>query len=651
MNTLHKKRISLDLIALAAFGAVFACVFVSQQLGMGLVDEQFYHTIVKRLLQGDRLFVDEWHLSQLISVLLILPCKLYIALTGGAAGIILAMRRLCFICELLFGGYVYIRLRKFGFPALLFALALCVFFPYYTFTYYTIAIHGLVFILVTLFAAEKKPSGPVLALIGAAAAVTVLAEPILAVGYVLYTAQVFALRFLKKSGRVRESRAAAIPAIRTWAMITAAVFVCFAVFMGWLFFSYGGSFRPLLRELPELFTGSEYSFDSGNPYNNVSRFGLKLIDMLRMFGFVPPVLMGLTAFAAVLVKRLKPHWAASPRCSGVYLLLMLAFLSAAYVCLWRHAVTDRSFSESRVDNIALHGVFLPVLLFACGSFPLMKAPPALHAALLQTGVFASVLVDFSSDFCACFAGGLALLPALCAAGELAERTFGGFCKSEAASSAEAGSRRGRVFSRAAAWGTAAVFATCMLFWPARTFAVCGCIPAVGYISAGRNGALEPIASGPMRGIRVIPAMNRLCEFTERDMAAAARLGTGPLYVDSFCPLPYLYAENPMGSYSSFYVEEDRALRAPRYWELHPEKTPEVIYIPYYAYMTLNYFDRLAAKSPGKNGTAGSGAMSARVFFDKNAQKEKLALLERYFDFELIEGEAGFLVHVTGRARR
>ena len=68
-------------------------------------------------------------------------------------------------------------------------------------------------------------------------------------------------------------------------------------------------------------------------------------------------------------------------------------------------------------------------------------------------------------------------------------------------------------------------------------------------------------------------------------------------------------------------------------------------------MTLNYFDRLAAKSPGKNGTAGSGAMSARVFFDKNAQKEKLALLERYFDFELIEGEAGFLVHVTGRARR
>ena len=645
----EKKRLYTDLIALLAFGAVFFCLFFSQQVGIGLADEQFYYTIVKRLLQGDRLFVDEWHLSQMFSVLLIPPVKLYLRVFGGADGLILAMRRLFLVWELFTGGYVYLRLRKHGLPALVFALALCVFFPYYTFTYYTFAVQGTVILLVTLFASEKKPKAPVLVLMGVVAAMTVLAEPILSVAYILYSAQVLVRFILQKKGRVRKSDG--VPSLRIWLCITVGVAAAFAAFAGWLFISCGRSFRPLLESVPALFSGKEYSFDPRNEMNNVARFGMKLAALLRMYGWAPPVGLILTAAAGFVLRKAFPSVYGKRRWRALLFGLLCVCLTAAYAYLFYAVFVQKSYRESFADNILVQGGFFPVLLFAFGCFGLQRQRLRLSFAFLQTGAFASVLVDFSSDNCMCYGGVITLLPAALGFRALLSEFLRRPAPETDAAPAPEKRTAAAVAGKAAVCALACLSAACVLFWAGKAFVQCGAVPAVGFLRA--QAAKAPytvkLEDGPFRGLFVTEAVNDLCGATGRDMAAAAAMGAGPLYVDSLCPMPYLYAENPMGSYSSFYVEEDRPHRLLRFWEMHPEKTPEIIYVPYYEYMTVGYFDRLAVKNPVIAQAPGKmRPIPARSFFDKNAQAEKLSLFTALFSCEVTEGEAGYLLHVTGK---
>ena len=48
--------------------------------GLGLYDEAFYLTIPYRMCQGDKLFLNEWHVSQLSALLQYPLMKLYLLL-------------------------------------------------------------------------------------------------------------------------------------------------------------------------------------------------------------------------------------------------------------------------------------------------------------------------------------------------------------------------------------------------------------------------------------------------------------------------------------------------------------------------------------------------------------------------------------------
>lgn len=62
--------------------------------GFANIDESFYLTIPYRLCQGDRLLLNEWHLSQLAGWILKLPMGLFLKCAGGTEGICLAFRYL-----------------------------------------------------------------------------------------------------------------------------------------------------------------------------------------------------------------------------------------------------------------------------------------------------------------------------------------------------------------------------------------------------------------------------------------------------------------------------------------------------------------------------------------------------------------------------
>ena len=54
-----------DYITAAVAAVGFGYLFCTAAIGLGSIDESCYCSIVQRQLVGDRLLIDDWHLSQL----------------------------------------------------------------------------------------------------------------------------------------------------------------------------------------------------------------------------------------------------------------------------------------------------------------------------------------------------------------------------------------------------------------------------------------------------------------------------------------------------------------------------------------------------------------------------------------------------------
>ena len=85
----------------------------SVRLGFWSPDEAFFYTVPQRLLNGDRLFLEEWNLTQLSTLFSVIPVWAYTAVTGGTEGLILFMRYVFVAVDMLFYAYMYMKLRPY----------------------------------------------------------------------------------------------------------------------------------------------------------------------------------------------------------------------------------------------------------------------------------------------------------------------------------------------------------------------------------------------------------------------------------------------------------------------------------------------------------------------------------------------------------
>lgn len=99
----------LCFLAALALGLLWRCRF-----GFASNDEAFYLTIPYRLVQGDALLTEEWHLSQLSGLLLMPAVWFFTTLTGGTESILLFMRYLCVITQTAAALFLYSRLKAFS---------------------------------------------------------------------------------------------------------------------------------------------------------------------------------------------------------------------------------------------------------------------------------------------------------------------------------------------------------------------------------------------------------------------------------------------------------------------------------------------------------------------------------------------------------
>lgn len=98
--------------------------------GLGAYDESFYLTIPYRMCHGDKLFLNEWHVSQLSALLQYPLMKLYLLIHPGTDGIVLAFRRIYIAVNFAGGILAYRRLRKYGAGAAAAVLLYLLYAPY-----------------------------------------------------------------------------------------------------------------------------------------------------------------------------------------------------------------------------------------------------------------------------------------------------------------------------------------------------------------------------------------------------------------------------------------------------------------------------------------------------------------------------------------
>ena len=184
-----KNRFSrFDIFAALCFIAAFVFLLWKAPYGIASYDELFYLNVPYRLLQGDAMLIHEWHPGQLFSFLLYPAVWLFMNLKGSSEGIVFFFRLLFVVAQLMGAMYIYIRLSKLQpLGALLGSIALMLYAPSHrmALSYNTMAILMLSAACVTMLAEQRiNISAPLSGLLFAG---SVLCCPYLVLVYFVYS--------------------------------------------------------------------------------------------------------------------------------------------------------------------------------------------------------------------------------------------------------------------------------------------------------------------------------------------------------------------------------------------------------------------------------------------------------------------------------
>lgn len=192
-----------------SFVLIFLCIVVGliwkARYSFGSHDESFYLTIPKRLLQGDALLVDEWHVSQLSSLLILPIMKVYLALNPSSVGMILHFRLIYIAFHSICTVILYLRLKKYSSLGSFFgSLVFLIYAPFgiSALSYNSMGIDF--FALSTILLATRPQLDKRLqriiynALIGLLFSAAVLCQPYLAALYLIYAFVIFIYTVYRK---------------------------------------------------------------------------------------------------------------------------------------------------------------------------------------------------------------------------------------------------------------------------------------------------------------------------------------------------------------------------------------------------------------------------------------------------------------------
>lgn len=261
-NTKNQDRLFWAVFLIVAVFLFWKCPY-----GFGNLDETFYLTVPYRLLQGDALFLNEWHGSQMAGVLTLPFVAAFLSIQGNTDGIILAMRYVFTVVHCLFTAFLYLRLKKMNWlGAIGAAISFMLYVPFgiMALSYNSMGVQFLVIALVILLTAEKYKEGQFFAA-GLSFAVSVLCCPYLMLVYLIYLITVAVRVFVCKKEQTSK--------ISVWNVRGAVFFTCGAAFAAILFAAFvlsRCSLDQFLQVLKPILNDPEHVV--GKPFQKVKTF-------------------------------------------------------------------------------------------------------------------------------------------------------------------------------------------------------------------------------------------------------------------------------------------------------------------------------------------------------------------------------------------
>ena len=362
------------LFILLMLGAVIFSVWKTNY-GFGGNDESFYLTIPHRLLKGDVLFQDEWHLSQMCSILQIPFVWLYTTLTGSTDGILLASRVFYVFVHCSATLLIYHKLRNYG---VLSVIASVLYFIYTPFNIMALSYDSMGVELVAvsgiLLATANYKKGLQVVFSGLAFAGAVLCCPYLILLYPLYGVLVF-VHFLLKNKELKLAIKSEMFGVRPFLFFTlgsgilAAVFIVFTI--------------PRIG-ISGIFDNLKYMFE--DPEHPSVPFGKKLFQYFKAIFYMQPhfkySIFSYCAMALVMLidRKRKLH-------RSVYLLVTACIVIYTYVLLLPY-----------VHKNTYNSIMFPLVFIGITSYVLCEnKPKELFAGLFVPGILYSFFIHYVSN--------------------------------------------------------------------------------------------------------------------------------------------------------------------------------------------------------------------------------------------------------------
>lgn len=559
--SLAKKRQknirAYDVFFFCAFCLLIAGYLYMVRTGLGVPDESFYVTIPHRLMQGDRLILDDWHVSQFSSFMQYPFVKLFYDRAGSLDGVILYLRYLYVVFQAVTLAVMYPFFRKYGWGG---AAALTVFGGYVpvmlpTLNYYTLCLWPAAIVCTVLFMG-KPQKAPVLVVLGILTALAVLAEPMIGIAYFIYTLFVLTRQLLYKKRPGFLEKESYYVCVKVWGFLTVGILIAAAAFLVFLF--RGSDPVTTLKAIPYLFNGYEYNFSLSG--GNIQT--LKVVRRaLSLYGNIPAIgIAAVTAAAFVFRKKrtvVRPFILAS----------LLVFVLWALV------------NALRGDG-NYYALFYGMPLYLSG--PALYLMCEEHDGKLWTfwcaGAVLSVLLDISSavilGVCGALSGAVTLIWLFRLIGE---------CVSGSRPNAEERKKSGRAFAVCGAM-----------------LSVCLMLSFVGFdvyddvfrldhnftesdwsFDFTRGKADTLLERGAYKGIKTTSTLAAKYNAMLDDLDEVKENCEGTFLIYDRFPYAYLYTDCGYATFSAWYVdsfEDDRLLY---YYEVYPEKVPQYVYVPDY----------------------------------------------------------------------
>ena len=487
-------------------------------------DEAFYIGTVYRLWDGDGILTDEWMPSQQLCSFWLYPFyALFRLILGSNDGMILAFRLLYIVFQLCISGYLYKKLKGFGyvsfFPSFFYLLSTA--FNINNLSYNTMANSCLVALLVTL-AMMERPDWKNCILCGIFASIIVMANPYAVFAYVLYgVACVLVSVILKK----KKSVPAAVQ-FSTFAKMSLTAAVVMIVFL--IFTLQNSTIKEIMENLPYIIGDQEHQ----------QRWGVKISDYFRYFRehYLGCVIVPLAAsFLALVDKKRVQH--------GIF------YMGISVVSVLPYMIYHGILSEYVPINLVTVPIcFLGILAFVVSKERHCKA---FYTWYLPAMVY-PFIVQITSN-----TGPLAVSAAFVSAGAASVFLTASWAKGQELK-----------IAKYAVWGTIILQLGMMLVL--RMTYVWADAPMSALDTKVERGA----AKGLYTTAEDVQRYNEMYD----DLDSLNMKEDDGFLVVGADPLLYLYADREVASYSTWQVFTNET-RLYRYYEIHngEGKFPEVVY--------------------------------------------------------------------------